>query len=188
MSSFLTHSDAKLLLLISEGNQKAFDELYNRYWSRVLGVAIHKLNDVQEAEEIVQDIFLSLWKRRRDLLINSELECYLMVCVKYRVIKYLSRQRQKRLYEKQQLTGDLLDDSTQEYLNFSDLKRQLEILVRRLPETCRLVYQMNKESGMSYKEISKHLGISEKAVDGHLFRAKKNLKTGIQSFLSIYLL
>lgn len=112
-----------------------------------------------------------------------------MASVKYRVIKLLDKQRQQRLYQQAVLPAmDLLDDSTQQFLDLAELTRRLEELVGLLPETSRLVYKLNKEEGKSYKEISEQMGISEKAVDGHLSRAKKVLRTGLGSHLSSFLL
>ena len=63
-------SDRELLYLMSKGKEQAFNELFNRYWDKLLQTAIHKVDDVMEAENIVQDVFVSLWKRRKDLNIT----------------------------------------------------------------------------------------------------------------------
>ncbi|MEJ7558551.1 MAG: RNA polymerase sigma-70 factor [Pedobacter sp.] len=183
------NTDDRLLELIKIDDEPAFAEIYNRYWKKVLTVAIHKTSDVVEAENIVQDIFQSLWQRRNDLQIHTSLDNYLMVSTKYRVIKFLNRQRQQRLFESSGLLNiDILDDSTQEYLAFEELKGRLEVLVAQLPQTCQLVYRLNKEEGKSYKEIAETMGISEKAVDGHLSRAKKKLRSRLDSDLNSFFL
>lgn len=189
MADYCTYTDEKLLELLAEGSEPAFSELYNRYWKKVITVAIHKTSDVAEAESIIQDIFYSLWQRRKDLQITSNFNNYLMASVKYRVIKLLNRQRQQRLFEESlEPEFDILDDSTQQFLDFEALKQRLQQLVGELPETCQLVYRLNKEDGKSYKEISELMGITEKAVDGHLSRAKKSLRTGLGSHLNSFLL
>jgi RNA polymerase sigma-70 factor (family 1) len=189
MTNYTAYSDGELLEFVAQENQHAFDELYSRYWKKVLTVAVHKLQDVPEAEGVVQDIFLSLWRRKSQLVITNSINNYLMASVKYRVIRVLDKRRQQRLFEEQSIHSiDILDDSTQNYLNFSELSRKLEALVGNLPETCRLVYKLNKEEGMSYRDIALKMGLSEKAVDGHLVRAKKSLRASLGSYFFSFLL
>ena len=78
-----------------------------------------------EAENIVQDVFVSLWDRRNQLVIKGSLEAYLVVSVKYRVIKWLNRQYTQSLYNDEGVAIDVLDDSTQEYLAFDELQERL---------------------------------------------------------------
>jgi DNA-directed RNA polymerase specialized sigma24 family protein len=65
VSALPTFDDSELLALLKEGNASAFDILYNRYWDRVLNLAYRKTGDLMEAENIIQDVFVSLWKRRK---------------------------------------------------------------------------------------------------------------------------
>ena len=189
MLSYHMLSDSELLDLMARGKEHAFNELFNRYWDKLLQTAIHKVDDVMEAENIVQDVFVSLWKRRKTLEIKGSFSHYLLVSVKYRVIKTLNRQRMHRLYREEGLAGaDLLDDSTQQYLDFQELKQRLEELVGNLPEKARLIYCMNKDEGMSYREIAEELNMTEKAVDAHLVRARKILRSGLYYCLLLYLL
>jgi len=181
-------SDSDLLCLMAKGQEQAFSELFSRYWDKLLQIAIHKIDDIMEAENIVQDVFVSLWKRRKELNITGSFQHYLMVAVKYRVIKVLNHQRVRRVYFEDGCSSvDLLDDSTRQYLDFVELQDRLEQLVGNLPEKARLIYRMNKEEDMSYREIASELDITEKAVDAHLVRAKKVLRSGLQRFLSVYL-
>lgn len=187
MATLKTLNDHELLALLKEGNSVAFDILYNRYWHRVLALAHQKTGDLMEAENVVQDVFVSLWKRKDTLIINGDFANYLFVSVKYRVLKVLA-QRKTRFAESLELASDLLDDSTQEYLAFDELRARLELLIGSLPETSRLIYRLSKDDGKSYKEIAAELNISEKAVDAHLVRTRRTLRTGLGSFLGNFLL
>lgn len=184
-----TRTDVELLSLLKKGDHTAFTLLYDRYWNRLLSFAVQKAGDLAEAENIVQDIFVSLWRRRESLEIAGDLEHYLVVSVKYRVIRLLSRKVAEPLQNAEsRLAEEILDDSTQEYLSFEELRKKLEMLIGALPEKSRLIYRMNKEEGMSYKAIAGELNITEKAVDAHLTRARKSLRDGLSSHLSSFLL
>jgi len=189
MTNYIKFTDSKLLELMAQDDQVAFTTIYNRYWIKTLNLAVHKIGDIMEAENIIQDIFVSLWKRRHSLIITNALENFLLVSVKYRVIKVLNNQRTERLYnETNCFTVDVLDDSTQQYLSFEELRQRLEMLIGKLPEQSRLIYRLNKEENMSYKAIAEELNITERSVEAHLARAKKTLKTALGSFLATFLL
>jgi RNA polymerase sigma-70 factor (family 1) len=182
-------SDQELIDRIKVDDDDAFTQIYTRYWKALLSIAANKIKDLEEAEEIVQDIFVQLWKRRHELEITGELNNYLAVSVKYRVIKVLAkRQSQQKYLDYQSTRGLLLDNSTQEWLDFEELKVRLGELVARLPEKCRLVYQMSKESYCSQKQIAEVLNISEKTVEAHLSKATKSLRAGLTQFLTLTLL
>ncbi len=182
MDSYSKLSDLELINLLKQGDQSAFTEIYKRYWQKLFTVAANKINDLEEAREIVQNIFISLWNRRELLDIKGTLSNYLAVSVKYRVINVLDKQNNHQKYL-DSLNASELDDSTQQWLEFMELKERLAELVAELPEKCRLVFQLSREQGYSQKEIAQELGISEKTVEGHLAKATKSLKTGLNNFL-----
>jgi RNA polymerase sigma-70 factor (family 1) len=182
-------TDAELLALLKQNDQAAFTEIYNRYWDKLFITAGNKLHDLEEAEEIVQDIFISLWNRRESLADIKTLGAYLATCVKYKVIKSferLSHQQKYTSYAKQNSSD--LDDSTQQWLEFDELKERLSALVAKLPEKCHLVYHLSREAGYSQKQIAVEMGISEKTVEAHLGKALKTLRARLSSFIfSVFL-
>ena len=186
MSSFYATFDEKELLhRLYTGDEKAFTEIYNQYWKKLFFVAAHKLQNLSEAEEIVQEIFLQLWKRRT--VINVEcLSSYLSVSLKYCIINVLAkRAHQYRCHQFNAYLTGLPDRSTEQTLQFEELKDQLAKETAKLPEKCRLVFQLSREKGYSHKRIAVTLGISEKTVESHLSKAIRSLRAGLSHVLSI---
>jgi len=184
MTVYSSYSDTELLHFLHLEDESAFTEIYNRYWQVLFNVAANKTNNLAEAEELVQDIFLDIWKRRLTIDISSNLRAYLAVALKYRVINLMARRQRRWQYE--QYTGkkmSIADHSTEQWLGFDELQGRIAALVAELPEKCRVVYQLSKESGYSQREIALHLNISEKTVEAHISRALKVLRTGIRFFL-----
>lgn len=189
MSAYSTYTDQELVALLTKGDEQGFEHLYNRYWDRLLHFAYQKTGDRVEAENVVQDVFVSLWNRRETLNIKADISHYLVVSVKYRVIRIFEQQRTQRLNEQQSLsTFDVLDNSTQEYLEFDELKQRLEKLICELPEKPALIFRLSREEGLSHKEIADQLNISERAVNDSLVKTKKSLSVNLRSFLHSYLL
>lgn len=84
------YSDEKLVWLFHNEDNQGFAEIYNRYWKKLVGMAIYKTNDRNTAEEIVQELFVNLWERRATLLIQN-LENYLFVALRYLIIAHLKK-------------------------------------------------------------------------------------------------
>ncbi len=183
MRSYSQKTDIELVTLLSLSDEEAFTEIYNRYWRKLFTLAANRIKNLEEAEEIIQDIFTSLWNRRAKLNLNSELASYLAVSVKYRVIKVMDRYYKMQSYVDAMLTQELVDDSTQQFLALDELQQELAKYIKRLPDRCKLVFQLSREEGYSQKQIAQELGISEKTVEAHLGKAFKTLRSKLAGFM-----
>lgn len=182
-------NDQELLSLLKDGDERSFDALYHRYWDRLLHFANQKTGDLMDAENVVQEVFVSLWKRKEVLKVESDFSHYLIVSVKYRIIRLFEQQRSKRISLEEDLSAfDILDDSTQEYLDLEELKAQLAEHIGKLPERAALIFRLSKEEGLTHKQIAEETGISERAVNESLVKTKKSLLMSLRSFLHSYLL
>lgn len=180
-------SDNELYLYLHEGDENAFTEIYNRFWKKLFTIAANRVGNLEEAEEIVQDLFTSLWNKRFDMVLRSDLASYLAVSVKYRVIKSMDRRYNEKRYVDSLLGTGLIDDSTQQKLAFEELQEELEKHIQNLPEKCQLVFRLSRQDGYSQKKIAKELGISEKTVEAHLGKAFKKLRARLAGFLTTLL-
>ena len=184
MRSVVVLSDIELLEMLRSDDKAAFSEIYNRYWKQLFTIAANKTGSPEEAEELVQDIFSSLWTRRVSLEIHTTLSAYLSVSVKYRVLKVLAKRFQYSKYVDHSLKfADESHNSTEDWLDFEELRSRVEVLVAALPEKCRLVYKSSREEGLSQKQIANQFGISEKTVEAHIGKALKTLRTGLGQLL-----
>lgn len=182
MKDFGAHSDEELIVLIQQDDSIAFEALYDRYWKKLYYQAARKTNSLEDAQEIVQNIFASLWLRRHQLQIESNLASYLAVAVKYKIFKYLAQQYKKEAFRKDTAWIDF-DNSTQDWLQFEELRVRLEQLISELPEKCQLIFKLSREDGLTYKQIAERMNISVKTVETQLSRALKKIRAGIQRFL-----
>lgn len=181
-------SDKELLSLVSKSNDRAFTELYNRYWDKLLFIAGIKMRDLAIAEEMVQDIFFDIWNRRETLNVTGELEAYLAVSMKYKVINAQAKLNRNAEYQRYLFDHVALqDNSTEEWLSFNELREKLSLLVNKLPEKCRITYQLSREDFLTQKEIATKLKVSEKAVEANLSRAKKFIRLALREMLSCFM-
>lgn len=191
MPGYQAYTDSELVALLQGSDQAAFTEIYNRYWDKLFAVAYHRLNNDLEAEETIQDIFLSLWQRRGKLLLTHTLATYLSVAVKYQIITRMARaKRERERLKTLPVPEQEATETTIEWLSEKELRRQLEASVLALPEKCRIVFQMSREEGKTNAEIARELDIAEKTVEGHMTKALHHLRESLNISLPllIYLL
>jgi len=178
------HIESELLLKIAQGNEYAFTEIYHRYWKLLFSVAANKLNNLADAEEVVQDVFADLWRRRSSINIHQSLKSYLAAAVKFQVYSLIyKRYRQRHFEEMLQQNASTISHVEEQY-NLKVLQEQLQQTTAQLPERCRLVYELSREAGLSNKEIAQSLNISEKTVENQMTKALKHLRTSLKSFFS----
>lgn len=184
-----TATDHQLLELIQQDDRVAFTELYNRYWDKLFTTAMHRLDDEHEAEEVVQEVFLSIWQRRKIIKLTHTMNTYLSVAVKYKIINHLDKQyRKKRHIDHLAITAPLQEDSTNRWLSEKELRKQLEHSINQLPQKCRIVFLLSREEQKTNAEIAAELNIAEKTVEAHMTKALNTLRQSLNLSIPLLLL
>lgn len=187
MKGYQLYSDEELLDSIAAGDECAFSELYDRYWKKLLAVALHKLGDSNEAEDVVQQVFINLWKRRTGIRLRYRFSTYVAAMLKYEMLHKLAKSARDRQLMEQLTPGLSIEDhSTAQWLDYQQMVEKLEQSVRLLPEKCQLVFRLSREAGLNEKEIASTLQIAPKTVQAHLGKALRNLRTSLQQFLLLF--
>lgn len=185
MEKYASYDDVELIRCLKTNNNRvAFEELYNRYWKKLLVQALIKLRSEVEAEEVVQDVFIDLWERRENIEIRKTFHTYIASCVKYQILARLARQRKYAVFE-QELRLAIAEEVslTENWMDYETTRRQIEQTVLGLPEKCQLVFRLSREEDRSQKEIAEALGISVKTVEAHISKALKVIRSSVQQFL-----
>ena len=188
MTEFNTLSEDELIALLRQDKLGAFREIYTRYWKLLYADAYKRLKNKEMAEEIVQELFTTLWHKRAFLSISSTLSGYLFTSVGNLVIdqyrKDLMRARYKESFK---LVYSETDNSTEDAIIAKDLENTIEHEVNALPSKCRSVFELSRLEHKTNKEIAFELGISEKTVEHHITKALKKIRLGLGSLLSVIL-
>ncbi|AIM39077.1 RNA polymerase [Sphingobacterium sp. ML3W] len=188
MIDFTSLSEEQLVLLLRNGDQHAFNEIYKRHWRGIFLVAKNRLGSEDDGYEIVQNIFLNLWRKGPFFELTKNFAVYFATATKYEVLKFIAKQghldhhRELILLEMSEH-----DNSTIDYLETKELMESLEQSVRLLPEKCQLVFRLRVEKEYSQKEIAKELDISEKTVEAHLSKARKHIRNDLNMMTILHL-
>lgn len=179
-------NDSNLVKLLKEGSEEAFASIYDQYWDKLYFIAYQKVKSQYIAEEIVQEVFLTLWRKRTELNIES-LSKYLAAMVRYAIYRHIMSEKSAKHRE------SIFHNRQEQYVSFDEqiedrfiLEKLLE-LSNQLPEKCRLVFQSNKLQDQSLADIAKQLNISQKTAEAHLTKALKSIRLNMRRFMSFFL-
>jgi RNA polymerase sigma-70 factor (ECF subfamily) len=181
-------TDFELSDMLKADSELVFRLLYERYWDKLYVIAKKRLGDNEEAEEVVQDVFCNLWRRRLNLNLTKGFDNYFAVAVKFEVINRMAKHAKATAYEKEAaLALSEIDQSTIQQLDYNELLRQFEQTVNALPEKCRIVFKLQHEKGYTQQQIADELEISTKTVEAHLSKARKTLRGTFGNLLGLML-
>ncbi|MFY0650731.1 MAG: RNA polymerase sigma-70 factor [Cyclobacteriaceae bacterium] len=176
---------SKYISRVSRHNdQRAFQEIFNVYFERLLSFSISYVRHSASAEDILADVFTNLWVNRKQLKDIGNFDAYIFTCVKNQSLKFLEKKQRyfvKEIDEKN-LEDYLINNYTPEAeFEFEELKNKFNQTIDELPNQCRLVFQLVKQQKMKYKDVAEILSISTKTVDAHVVKAVKRLRKSFQN-------
>lgn len=161
---------------IKKNDEKAFKTLFDRYYKKLLDYAFTFTGDLQEAEDIVQQTFITLWTNRKKIDAKKSIKSYLYRITHNNYIDTYRKQKHKESFFdeiKERALRDRVNDDD-EIIEQRILK--LKVVIDSLPDKCKEVLQMNKFQGLKYKEIADQLNISVKTVEAHMNNAFKKIR------------
>jgi RNA polymerase sigma-70 factor (ECF subfamily) len=166
---------------LKEGDEKAFSMLYDFFWSKVFFTSKKMNLSTEDAEEIVQEVFLIIWKNRQNL--NSELSfnAYLLSILKSLIIKKSKKEAKRIAFEVYTLsTQELESNETELDIEYSEFERISISEIEKLPKTQKEIFKMKNYENLHAGEIAEKLGISKRTVESHIYVATKAIKNKLQ--------
>jgi len=186
-SAYHAYPDSALVSLIKIGDHGAFTEIYSRYGALMYRHAHAVLKDLDACNDLVQDVFLTLWNKRETVHIVT-LSAYLLKAVKNRVLDVISHEQVAEKYVNS--IRDFANRGSwtvEENVQARELLAIIEAEKAKLPPRMRQIYELNREQDLSYREIGEQLDISEKTVKKQVHNALRVIRLKISSFLSLLL-
>lgn len=183
MTAYKNTPDTELLQLLHSSDAQAFEELYNRYWEELYKTAFIVLRDVENAKDIVQEIFIWIWKNRVELRIQC-LKGYLRTATKYKVANYIRNGKvsQSFLDHLSLYNNHNSEISAEEKAEIADLQQILQMAISQLPEKCRTIFLMSRQGHFTNNEIADRLGISIKTVENQMTIALRRIRAALETY------
>ena len=177
-------NDKLLLKQVGEGNKKAFNILFEKYWESAFSDAYNRLKKYDNAKDIVQEIFTYMWIIRETLHIEN-LPAYLNVAIRNKVIKFVAKQKLVHPF------FDILDNipeknsQTDADLLWKEFFKSYEALMKSLPPKRQVIFRLRYQEDLPTKVISMQLGVTRKTVQNQLGKAIETLKVSLLRILTI---
>jgi RNA polymerase sigma-70 factor (ECF subfamily) len=186
MGTYTDLSDDKLVALLKQGNEQALKEIFTRYNKLLYSYAYKKLEDQEEAKDLVQDLFIRLWSNRESFLLKTSLPSYLFRAVRNRALDIFAHKKIKSDYVASFQAFIDLPQSTTDYLvREKDISALIDREIQSLPPKMREIFILSRKENYSHKEIAKKIGISEETVTKQIKRALKILRLRLKLVLII---
>ena len=180
-------SDELLMKLLVVGDGGAFEEIYRRYFNKLLRTAQFKIHSKEIAEELLQDLFISLWEKRDKIVIDN-LEAYLNTSLKYLIINHIRRQLLQDRFIEYAANKNEPAETVDESIAFNELSVAIERSIEKLPEKTRQIFTLNRLEYKSVREISEQLSIPERTVEYHITQGLKILRLHLKEFMILSIL
>jgi RNA polymerase sigma-70 factor (ECF subfamily) len=172
-------SDEELVEKLRKGDLEAFDTLFEKYSNRLFGFAMKYLKSKEEAEGLVQDVFLKIWENRKKLKKESSLNSYLFTISYHNICKFFrNKQLQGKLKEEIGLASEISMD-TEDQINYHSTLEEIEKLIEQLPPKQKVIFLKSRKEGKSTREIAEEMHLAPGTVDNHISAALKFIRKHI---------
>ncbi len=172
-------SDEELFKLAKVDDQSAFSEIYARYWPVLTTTAYRHLQNRACAEDLVQEIFISFYKRRELVELTISLKAYLTQALKFKMMNEHRSQVVRQAYQKTITHTTTQSGDCHNTYETKELTYYISKSIDQLPDKCRQAFILSRAEDLSYKDISGQLGISVSTVEKHISKALRMLKTSL---------
>jgi len=172
--------EEELIQRLSNHDRGAFEQIFKTYYADLCKFSVKYVRDEQVAEEIVQEVFINIWERRSSLTITTSIKSYLFTAIRNRSFNYLKLQLPKE-QKKVDLEGlgFLDEDNREQEMIMDELKEYVHTAIESLPNKCRIIFNLSRNAGMTYKEIAEELDLSVKTVENQIGLALKKLRENL---------
>ncbi len=180
------HTDQQLLARLQNDDKRALEILFKTYYTPLLRFAKNILKNEEQAEDIVQEVFLKIWDKRNDIKITTSFKAYLYMAVRNFCFNTLKTNERKHwlnddLENDQQFSVNEIDAA----LEAKQLNQKINQIINLLPENCRITFQLSRFENMSYKEIAESMDVSVKTVENQIGKALSILRKSLLPYLGI---
>ncbi len=186
MREYSNYTDEQLFHFTSQSDTHAYTEIYHRYSKDLYLIAWNAIRDRDKAEDIVQEVFVSLWHRRAQVEINM-LKGWLLQATRFQVLKAFRKEKADAVFL-ERLTKASQVIFVNDPVAFKELQELIPAVFASLPSDQQEIFRLHREEQLTYKEIAEKLGISIKTVEKKMSLALRHLRLGLDQAITILII
>jgi len=180
--------EKKLLQGIREGDENSFSKIFHLYYEDLCRFTLNYTAAPDVAEDIAQDIFLGIWRKRKTLKVEGSFKSYIFKTARNNALNYLRHKKievkwKKKEKRENKILSNSPDKEIQQSESFKELEKAIEEAIDQLPERRKLIFSLSRDEGLTYQEISIVLDISVKTVETQIRRSKITLRELLAKYL-----
>lgn len=169
---------------MKNGDQKAFEALYEQYWPEVYTMIYRRINDREVTKDILQDIFINLWNYRHRIIAERSLAPWLNSAAKKQSISWYRKQVSTKQREILYQENETLIVPAPTELETKELQELLDLEIEKMPENMKLSFRLSRFENKSVREIAEELSLSEQTVRNNVSMALERLRLQTKRFYS----
>lgn len=177
------YTDKELVGFLNDTDESAIEKIFKQYYSYICSAVYKIIPDPILTEDLAQDVFYELWRKREKIKINSSLKAYLKRAAINKALNYIRSKKMKFDSDDDDAVINISVSSSENSFEAKELQAIINASIDTLPEKCRIVFMMSRFEEMSYKEIAAELEISIKTVENQISKALKILKKAVNPYL-----
>lgn len=182
MAKYKSLSDEALFDKVRLDDTLAFEQLYDRQWEVMFSSAMKVLHDEALVQDIIQEVFLSIWKRRKEIIFKGPIVAYLLKCVRNLTLREIEKDITRKNYQDSlQNLPNIEIENPAVLVELKELEAIIKEAIEQLPPKMREVFLLRKMENRSYKEIAESLNLAENTVKKQLHLAKNRIKEALTS-------
>jgi RNA polymerase sigma-70 factor, ECF subfamily len=171
---------------LASGDITAFEMYFKSFYQPLCSYAYTFLQDRDEAEEIVQSTFLSVWEKRQTLKVHTSGKSYMYAMVRNACLNVIKHEKIKQRYVGEEIAlAQPGYESVAQAVASTELETRIQHAIEKLPEQCRLVFKLSRFEELKYNEIAEQLDISVKTVENHMGKALKIMREQLKDYLPL---
>ena len=174
--------DTNILDKLKVHPEQALKALYEEYYNYICSVVYKMTGDASLSEDIAQEVFVEVWRRRDTLDVNLSLRGYLRRVAVNKTLNHIRAQKMNFEEEDVVLSVPSNENSSQKKLEAEDLQKVINDSIDSLPDKCRVIFGLSRFEELSYKEIADELGISIKTVENQISKALKLVRKAVMDY------
>ena len=174
-------SETEWILALKEGDLVAFNHLFDRYGKRLYHFSIGYLKSAENAEEIVQEVFMRIWENRLELSAQKSIEAYLFTIARNGILNTIRKSKSEQAYLKYTKINSGKSVLLDEELNFTELEEAYNQVIEQLSPRRKEIFLLSKAQSFSNVEIAKKMNISVKTVENQMTSAISEIRKNLRS-------
>lgn len=184
----MLQNETEIVKAIQAGDEKAFEVFFKSNYQRLCNYAFTFMKDKDEAEEIAQSVFVTMWEKRNSLAIETSLSSYLFRAVRNASLNKIKHEKVRSDFTADQSSLSSYAEPSSHLTLKNELQKQINDAIEALPEQCRTIFKLSRFEELKYAEIAEHMNLSVKTVENQMGKALRIMREKLKDYLVLLII